>query len=371
MNTQPFLEAAEAPNCHLAARILAAAGIAVFPCRLDKTPYTRHGFKDASKDIATVNLWWMKWPDALLGVPTGEVNGFVVLDLDVRPNKNGKENILHVHGEPPSTFTIHTPQRGWHLYYRYPGQSVKNSASVIAGGVDVRGDGGYVVVPPSRTNHGQYVIESRTAVADMPEWMRDGSHLGSSLPVFSLSQGALIEQTQPRAFGERNAMILRLARGLKFECGLANAAMSELYPIVHEWHRRALPHIRTKDFTTTWREFKHAWRQARSPLSSTPLRQAIEMAKTARVAIPKRYSKRPAWRRLFAVVACLAYQQRGIFYVSCWDAPRHLGIGRMTAWRALTDFKRQRFIILIECGTRYKATRYKWNGAPPILEFPG
>ena len=66
---------------------LAAKSVPVFPCRNlpsnadDKKPYTLHGFKDASIDPAVITQWWQQWPDALMGVPTGE--RFVVLDLDL------------------------------------------------------------------------------------------------------------------------------------------------------------------------------------------------------------------------------------------------------------------------------------------------
>jgi hypothetical protein len=75
------------PKALQAALGLAARGIRVFPCKQDKTPYTEHGFKDASCGNALIAEWWTSWPGALIGVPTGSVAGLDVLDLDAKHNE--------------------------------------------------------------------------------------------------------------------------------------------------------------------------------------------------------------------------------------------------------------------------------------------
>ncbi|MDA8348208.1 MAG: bifunctional DNA primase/polymerase, partial [Pseudomonadota bacterium] len=57
-------------------------GLPVFPCRPDKRPYTEHGFKDATTNLDMIEEWWNRWPEALIGVPTGKASGLVVLDVD-------------------------------------------------------------------------------------------------------------------------------------------------------------------------------------------------------------------------------------------------------------------------------------------------
>ena len=58
-------------------------GFVVFPCRpRGKEPLTKHGFKDATRDEAQIRSWWTKWPDANIGLPTGEVNEIIVVDPD-------------------------------------------------------------------------------------------------------------------------------------------------------------------------------------------------------------------------------------------------------------------------------------------------
>src|SRR5436305_14601336 len=61
---------------------LAARGVKVFPCAQSKAPWTPHGFKDASADPHILQHWWARWPDALIGVPTGDK--FVVIDADLQ-----------------------------------------------------------------------------------------------------------------------------------------------------------------------------------------------------------------------------------------------------------------------------------------------
>ena len=65
-----------------------ALRIPVFPCNPDdKRPFTVHGFKDASREEAQVRAWWTRFPDAMIGIPTGEISGVWVLDIDVDPVK--------------------------------------------------------------------------------------------------------------------------------------------------------------------------------------------------------------------------------------------------------------------------------------------
>ncbi|WP_051618017.1 bifunctional DNA primase/polymerase [Desulfofundulus thermocisternus] len=91
-----------------------------------------------------ITAWWDRWPDANVGVVTGQVSNLVVLDLDGLDAVNFAKR----HGVP-LTATVATG-KGWHVYFAHPGQPVQNAAG-LGGvkGLDVRGDGGYVVAPPS------------------------------------------------------------------------------------------------------------------------------------------------------------------------------------------------------------------------------
>jgi len=119
-----------------------------------KHPRTQHGLNDASTDPNRIAAWWANSPNANVGLATG--HGLVVLDVD---GEDGRRSLaaLEVEQEPlPTTLTARTG-KGEHRYYRAPGGAqVRNSASTKLGrGLDVRGEGGYVVAPPSEHHTGR------------------------------------------------------------------------------------------------------------------------------------------------------------------------------------------------------------------------
>lgn len=125
---------------------LARCGIPVFPCRADKKPRVSGGFKAASTDEATIRGWWARFPDALIGVPTGSASGFVVIDVD----PDGMDFVLGEYGDLLETGRRHKTPRGFHYLFRAPTDlSIRNSVGTLAKGVDVRGDGGYIIWWPA------------------------------------------------------------------------------------------------------------------------------------------------------------------------------------------------------------------------------
>lgn len=114
-----------------------------------KHPRVKGGFLSASMDAAIIEQWWAKWPDANIGVPTGETTGIVVIDVD--PRHGGDQSLAALfaeHGEFPETIEVATGGGGRHFYFRHPGIEIRNKVSVRPG-IDVRGDGGYIIAPPS------------------------------------------------------------------------------------------------------------------------------------------------------------------------------------------------------------------------------
>ena len=165
-------------NLTEAAIQLAKDGLAIFPCGKDKKPLTPHGFKDASKNKPTIRNWWTRWSDAAMGVPTGEINDIVVLDVDM-DSERGLDGeaalqalLTREDAVISTTRTVRTPRGGLHLYFKHPGRPVKNSTSKIGPGLDIKADGGYVIAPPSRNGTGQaYKIEVEGPIADLPTWL--------------------------------------------------------------------------------------------------------------------------------------------------------------------------------------------------------
>jgi Bifunctional DNA primase/polymerase, N-terminal len=127
----------------------------VFPCEPGgKRPLTERGFLDASTDRAQIHAWFNSWPSANIGVPTGARSGFFVLDIDRDKWGFGTlESLESRFGELPRTRTVKTGRGGLHVYFKYPddGTVIPNSTGRLGPGIDVRGEGGYVLVPPSTT----------------------------------------------------------------------------------------------------------------------------------------------------------------------------------------------------------------------------
>lgn len=121
---------------------------------------------------------WQKWPNANVGIATGQGSGFWAIDLDVKDN--GLEAWKKFCGDLdlPQTVTVRTPSGGRHYWFRWPEEGdVFNSVRKLGPGIDVRGEGGIVVAPPSAKPDGRsYTFEpglcpSEVEIAPAPEWL--------------------------------------------------------------------------------------------------------------------------------------------------------------------------------------------------------
>src|SRR5262245_21640975 len=131
----------------------AARAIPVFPCvPRGKTPATVRGFYDASTDPEAIRRWWSN-SDCNIGIPTGIASQTWVLDIDPGGDAH-LERLQAEHGPLPATRTTITGRGGRHVWFRRVGP-LQSSAARVGPGLDVRADGGYVVVPPSIHENGR------------------------------------------------------------------------------------------------------------------------------------------------------------------------------------------------------------------------
>lgn len=137
-----------------AAMAYATAGVPVFPVAADvKRPLTKHGFRDATTDHRQVEEWWSLMPSSNVGIPTGATSGVVVVDVDVHetvtgyPAFNRARRAGLVDGWE---ILVRSPSGGMHAYFPADGAQSHRSWQVARAGIDFRGDGGYIIVPPSR-----------------------------------------------------------------------------------------------------------------------------------------------------------------------------------------------------------------------------
>lgn len=142
------------PSLTFAARSLAAAGVPVFPCVVEgKRPLTRRGFLDASSDPEQVAAWWSRTPNANIGIPTGAPSGVVVVDVDVHGPHDGRvayQRATDAGLVDGVGLLVRTPTGGAHFYFPVTPGKEQRSWQAADVGVDFRGDGGYIIAPPSR-----------------------------------------------------------------------------------------------------------------------------------------------------------------------------------------------------------------------------
>ena len=138
-----------------------------------KHPRTAHGVKDATTDEAVIRAWWRRWPDANVGIATGKASDLVVIDVD--PRHGGSHSMVQlsqIFEGVENTLRVQTggTDGGYHLYFKCGGRQVPNRANLLDGGLDVRGENGYVVAPPSRHASGNQYSWDRAdrPLADLP-----------------------------------------------------------------------------------------------------------------------------------------------------------------------------------------------------------
>lgn len=153
-------------------------GWAVHPVDIKKKPTTEHGRNDATRDETTIKTFFRN--GAQIGVATGTESGLFVLDVDLDKERgiNGYETLEYlegIHGPLPLTPQQRTGRGGMQYLFKFV-DGLKNSTGKIGAGIDTRGQGGYIVVAPSRNTNGPYewvVSPQDTPLADVPQWLID------------------------------------------------------------------------------------------------------------------------------------------------------------------------------------------------------
>lgn len=131
---------------------------------------------EATADAATVEQWIAQYPNANIGIATGSISGFFVLDIDGEDGQRWLNEMALQDCRLPPTVEAQTGSGGRHFLFRMPAVPVRNSARKIAKGVDIRGDGGQIVVAPSVSLKGAYrwiASPAQVEIADPPGWLID------------------------------------------------------------------------------------------------------------------------------------------------------------------------------------------------------
>jgi hypothetical protein len=161
----------------------AAIGWRVHPCRPgEKKPILDGWQKQATTDSTLIERWWGRTPDANIALATGPGSGIFVLDVDGPEGERALVELERQHGPLPEIY----PQqwtgsgRGWQAFFAYPeGRTIRNSAGRLGPKIDTRGDGGFVVLPPSLHPSGrlyEWAIDRKPGTVppdDAPPWLVD------------------------------------------------------------------------------------------------------------------------------------------------------------------------------------------------------
>jgi hypothetical protein len=144
----------------------------------DKRPLVHwEEFQHRRPSGAEAGAWFCRWREAGIGIVTGAISGLVVIDIDVRHGGDvALEHLEREHGRLPTTVECQTGGGGRHLYFAHPGGLVRNKVG-LAPRVDLRGDGGYVVAPPSLHASGlRYArvdgrVPGNTVIVPLSDWV--------------------------------------------------------------------------------------------------------------------------------------------------------------------------------------------------------
>ena len=368
-----------------AALLYADRGWHVIPIKpRGKKPLTSHGLKDGTTNPDIIHGWWNRWPDANVGIVTGEVSGLFVVDVD--PRHGGEEALAALereHGKLPETLGCGTGGGGRHLYFAHPADQkrVKNSQSKLGQGLEVKGDGGYVVAPPSLHRSGRrYEWQASRApqaagVTAAPPWLHEGVYIDTqrykqSMPLCAplgeldvdKAIDAAIKRTAPRAAGVRNPAVFEFAREMRAIFDGCNP--ESLRPYVVRWHESAASFTSGEhDFDDTWADFKYALPRVKFMKGCGPMTEMMELADSS--PLPRCAENYESERIRRLVKLCYVLQENAgdeAFFLTCRGVAEVLGVSPTRANAYLHMLCGDRIIERVMKGRPGKGSQFRWLG---------
>jgi len=363
------------------ALLYADMGLSCFPMP-SKSKVPSKGFRwteyrDRRPDRNELRKWFSSG-QRNIGIVTGGVSGgLAVRDFD---QAGAYERWRENHGDIAETLPTVQTARGYHVYAR--GQADK---TVTFGDGELR-YGTYVVAPSSLHPSGVVYTWTRLPGDDIPvvdlvaaglltdwspcntdsaEHTENACHLSvcSALSVLHGSIEQAIKRTIPPGPGRRERKLFELARELKAFPELAELPVKSFKPIVQQWHKLALPYIRTKPFTDTWFAFTRAWDRVKFPKGSDPISEAY--ARAVESDTPPGCDEYDIQAVVNLVKLCRQLQAMAgdkAFYLDCRTAGQLIGVDHTTAWRWLRGLAHDGVIKVVSTGskTNRRANEYRY-----------
>lgn len=230
----------------------------------------RDGLKSASANPSLISAWWTNASWANVAVRTGPESGIWVLDVDTRPGKRGDDSLEALeqkHGQLPDTVEGITGGGGRHLVFRYPsGRRVGNSTSKLGPGLDIRGDGGYIVVEPSRHISGRgYAWEGSSdplegvEPVDAPGWLLDlieevsDAAAAANGNELRLSAQQVLEIRQALGYLDHDDYDTWVRVGMALQ---ASGAGDQAFGLWNEWSQLSETKYQSKGMRSKWASFR-------------------------------------------------------------------------------------------------------------------
>lgn len=199
---------------------LAAWGMSIHPLRpREKLPLLKGWQEKASAEPDRIETYWAEYPNANIGVCTGAVSNIFVLDVDGDEGLQSLSALEKRHGTLPLTLEADTGSGGKHYYFKWPREmDIRNSVKQLGAGLDIRGNGGYVVAPPSlHPNGNQYEWSALSGdqPVDAPKWLLElinnkaGKDQAIGNPSHGVTDWGALSQEIPE--GARNNTLVRVA----------------------------------------------------------------------------------------------------------------------------------------------------------------
>jgi len=352
-------------------------GLCVIPVRRDKRPAVRWKVYQSRRPTpAEVRGWFAGGSKLNLAVVCGQVSGgLAVLDFD---EPDAWETWRAAHPELAARLPRVRTGRGIHLWAR-----LRNpQATRFLDGGELRGEGGYVVAPPSVHACGRRYEWERRIEEDIPliegffegetkridnddkvnrdyrEVLRRCGTLREPLKEDMITP--LIEATLPTGPGQRVRRLFSFLRRLKGLPVNEPLTREELEPLVRLWWQKALPHVRTKPWLETWVDALRAWDRIRWPHGVDVVDEAVRRAADEIPRAAMRYADDPGCIRLVAVCYHLAKMQDGRFWLTARRAAEIAGVSVRSAWLYMQGLVADGLLIVERPGTRTKPTVYRW-----------
>lgn len=224
-------------------------GLNIIPVGANKIALIKwENYQNKCSTVEEINRWWEQWPDANIAVVTGKKSGIVALDLDLKHGRTSKEFQI------PPTACAKSGSGGEHFFFKYPINSDIKSGSAISGlGVDIRADGGYLLLSPSTNEAGglyEWIValESKNDLAEMPEWLK-------TITIINFNDKKWLFGKDGVSEGLRNETSASMAGKI------LSSTDSELWESLgweqlKIWNQKCSPPMMEKELRNTWKSIK-------------------------------------------------------------------------------------------------------------------